>query len=380
MSAARRWMVVAAGVLLLVAAPFVARAWPVPDSDLSAAEVAELVRASTGVPHTGLVRSRGGVQLPTDESLESAARLLGRDGTIRVWWAGPEHWRLATLRTTGETDLLHRGDLNLRWVYESKNVTLYPDTPVRLPNSSDVLPPVLAARVLDDVRPGELERLPTARVAGRTAAGLRLTPASPQSSVARVDVWADTETGLPLRVELYGESGPAALSTTFTDISFEEPDRETLGFAPPDDASVRYEEVVDAAAAADYYAERFTPARLAGLPARDDELGSVGLYGRGPTVLLALPLRHDDADELRDELQTRPGSVCLPEGQAVATGPLQLLVTDPDDDPWLLAGTVTQDAAARAARELAATVRTGPPSPLDPTVDDRAPARAAACP
>lgn len=373
-------MVVAAGVLLLVAAPFVARAWPVPDSDVSAVDLVERIRASTGVPHSGLVRSRGGVQLPTDESLESAARLLGRDGTVRVWWAGPRSWRLASLRTTGETDLLHRGDLNLRWVYESKNVTIYPETPVRLPNSSDVLPPVLAARVLDGVRPDEVERLPTVRVAGRIAAGLRLTPASPQSSVSRVDVWADTETGLPLRVELYGDSGPAALSTAFTDISFEQPDPDVLGFEPPEDASVRYADVVDAAAAADYYADRVTPPRLAGLPRRDDELGSVGLYGSGPTVLLALPLRHDDAHELRDELETRPGSVCLAEGESVATGPLRLLVTDPDDDPWLLAGTVTQEAAARAARQLGAADRSGPPSPLDPTVETPLPAPSAGCP
>jgi outer membrane lipoprotein-sorting protein len=365
MSAARRWVVVAAGILILVAAPFVVRAWPVPDSAVSAAELVDRVRASTEVPYTGIVRSRGGVELPTDESLESAARLLGRDGTIRVWWAGPERWRLATLRTTGETDLLHQGGMNLRWVYESKNVTLYPDTPVRLPNSADVLPPVLAARVLDDARSGEVERLPTERVAGRTAAGLRLTPADPQSSVARVDIWADAETGLPLRVELYGETGPAALSTAFTDVSFEQPEAEVLAFDPPEDSRVRYEDVVDAAAAADFYAERITPARLAGLPPRSEGLGSVGLYGRGPTVLLALPLRHDDAHDLQDELGTRPGSVVLPEGLAVATGPLQLLVTEPDDDPWLVAGTVTQAAAARAARELVRGRYLGPPSPLD---------------
>jgi len=70
----------------------------------------------------------------------------------------------------------------------------------------------------------------------------------------------------------------------------------------------------------------------------------------------------------RDELATRPLSVCLDEGQTVATGPLQLLVTDPNDDPWLLAGTVTQEAAADAARELTGLGPLGPPSPLDPTV------------
>ncbi len=356
----------ALGVALLVATPFVARAWPVPESELTAPELVAAIRASDEQPYQGLVRSRGGVELPTDDSLEGAAKLLGRDGTLRVWWSGADAWRVATLRTTGETDLLHQAGMNLRWVYESKNVTLYPDTPVRLPISADVLPPVLAERVLQGARPDEVARLPTERVAGRAAAGLRLIPADEQSSVARVDIWADVETGLPLRVELYGDTGPAALSTTFADLSLGEPDAEIFAFEPPDDSRVRYEDVVDAASAADVYAERFAPERLAGLPLRrPDTFGSVGLYGRGPTVLLALPLREDDAEDLREELATRPGSVCLAEGRAVATGPLQLLVTDPETDPWLLAGTVTQDAAARAARDLGvdSVVRI---EPLDP--------------
>lgn len=359
-------MVVALGVVLLVAAPFVARAWPVPASGMTAPELVAAIRASDAQAYAGVVRSRGGVELPTDDSLEGAAKLLGRDGTLRVWWSGADAWRVATLRTTGETDLLHRGEDNLRWVYESKNVTVYPDTPVRLPTSVDVLPPVLAERVLQGARPDEVERLPTERVAGRTAAGLRLTPDQPQSSIGRVDVWADVETGLPLRVELYGAAGPAALSTTFTDLTLGEPDAEALDFRPPPDSDVRYEEVIDAAAAADYYAERFAPARLAGLPLRrPDTFGSVGLYGRGPTVLLALPLRESDADDIDEEVSTRPGAVCLAEGWAVATGPLQLLVTESAGEAWLLAGTVTRDAAARAARGLQADglVRAGP---LDP--------------
>jgi hypothetical protein len=179
---------------------------------------------------------------------------------------------------------------------------------------------------------------------------------------------------------VYGGSGPAALATSFTELSFDEPDADLFTFDPPEDAQVRYADVVDAAAAVNFYADRVTPDTLAGLPTRTAAPGSVGLYGRGPTVLLALPLRHDDAHDLRDELAARPGSVCLPDGQAVATGPLQLLVTDPDDDPWLLAGTITQDAAVEAARELDGLDRLGPPSPLDPTVEPPDPAPAAACP
>ena len=42
------------------------------------------------------------------------------------------------------------------------------------------------------------------RVAGRNAAGLRMTPADPASTVGRVDIWADPSSGLPLMVEIFG--------------------------------------------------------------------------------------------------------------------------------------------------------------------------------
>ena len=38
----------------------------------------------------------------------------------------------------------------------------------------------------------------------RSAAGLRMTPADPASTVGRVDIWADPSSGLPLMVEVFG--------------------------------------------------------------------------------------------------------------------------------------------------------------------------------
>ena len=68
-------------------------------------------------------------------------------------------------------------------VYETQRVTRVPDLPVRLPRHEDLLPPLLAERVLDGARPDELGRLPTRRVAGRLAVGIRLTPGSAQSTI-----------------------------------------------------------------------------------------------------------------------------------------------------------------------------------------------------
>ncbi len=135
----------------------------------------ERLRTSRSEPFTGYAETAGNVALPANDALSGLTKLLGDTNRVRVWWRDPDTWRTSTLRTTGETDLLHRGDRTLRWVYESKNVTVYPDVPVRLPTTVDLLPHELARRTLDGARPSELERLPARRVAGRDALGLRLT-------------------------------------------------------------------------------------------------------------------------------------------------------------------------------------------------------------
>jgi hypothetical protein len=356
-SGVRRWALVGVGVTLLVALPFLVRAVPVADRDVSATELVASMRGARDVRFTGYVESRGGVQLPSDSSLASVAKLVGSSGSIRVGWAGPGSWRTATLRTTGETDLVHRDGTTLRWVYESKRVTLSPDVPVRLPDSTDVLPNVLAPRVLEGARPSELSRLPAERVAGRTALGLRFSPDDEQASIDHVDVWADADSGLPLRVALFrGKDGPASLDTRFVDVDLGNPDQEALTFDPPPDATLEFTHTIDLAAAADRYADRPVPSSLAGLPSRASGVRSVGVYGRGPTLLLALPLRDGDAESLRHTLRERPGAHCVggraAGSMAVTAGPLQMLVTQEGAAPWLVAGTVTAGTAERAAVRL----------------------------
>lgn len=338
----------------MLAVPLLVHARPVTGSDVTAAELLDRVRQSRTVPFTGYAETAGAVSLPAEESLSSVARILGDTSSVRIWWSGPDSWRTATLRPTGETGHWHREGRMVRWVYESKRVTISPDVPVRLPISVDVLPHVLADRVLAGARPEELSRIGVARVAGRDTDGLRLTPSAPQSSIDHVDVWVDRGTGVPLEVEVVGDGEVGvALSTSMLDVSFAAPTREELAFTPPPDATLHFDEALDLAAAADRYADRTVPDALAGLPARAEGVRSVGVYGRGPTLLLAVPLRDSDAERLRDELAERPGAVCVPEGWVVTTGPLQLMVTAPASaGSWLVSGTVTQEAAVTAAGEL----------------------------
>src|SRR3954451_18174010 len=177
MTAARRWWIVAIGALLLVATPVLVRAIPVPDDDVSATTLRDRVLASQDTSFTGLVETAGNVKLPKSAELSSVTKLLADTNQVRVWWRNRRTWRTATLRTTGETDLFHRFDQTIRWVYESKNVTLIPDVAIRMPQTPDLLPNQLARHALAGSRASELERLPARRIAGRTALGLRLEPA-----------------------------------------------------------------------------------------------------------------------------------------------------------------------------------------------------------
>ena len=300
------------GVLLLLAAPLVVRLLPAADEDVSAVRLLQRVQQSRDESWSGYTESVGAVALPANDALSGLSKLLGGTNRVRVWWQDPRRWRVATLRPTGETDLVHQGDATVRWVYESKRATVVPDVPVRLPDTVDLLPPELARRVLSGARPGELGRLPARRVAGRDALGLRLRPADEQASVTRVDVYVDRASGIPLRVDLYGRGARTpALTSRFLDFTRGRPATRDITFVPPHDAELRHDSIVDIASAADRFASRIPPASLAGLPARGAApgvaQGSVGVYGRGPTVLLAIPLWGRTAERVRSELAGRPG-------------------------------------------------------------------------
>jgi hypothetical protein len=358
MTAARRWWIVTVGVLLLVSTPVLVRALPAHDQQgLSAAALLARIQASRGQSFTGLAQTAGRVGLPANDALPGLSALLATTNRVRVWWRDPATWRVATLRTTGETDLVHSGGRTVRWTYESKQATLSPDVPVRLPDIVDVLPHELARRALDGARRSELSRLPARRVAGRSALGLRLVPASAVSSVSRVDVYADRATGVPLQVDLVARGGRAPfLTSRLVDFRPGRPDPSTLRFHAPPDAQVSSDDIVDLAAAADRFALRIPPASLAGLPAREPLRGSVGVYGRGPTVLLAVPLWRRTACRIRDDLRGRPGVRSLHGGLLLAVPPLRLLLArqERSGTTWLLAGTVTEGALTRAADALAA--------------------------
>jgi len=351
-----RWLVVLVAAVAFGATPLVISARPAASSDVSAAELAVRIQRSATVGWSGYVETDGTLQVPDNESFATLAQLLGENTQLRVWWRGLDDWRVDRIRGTGETDLFRQGSGTVRWVFESKTATYSPVSKIRLPDASDLLPPTFARSVLQGVRMSELSPLPGRRFAGINAAGLRLTPSDKATTVGHVDIWADAVSGLPLEVELYGVGDQRpVLTTTLRELKLGAPSASTTRFTLAGGIRVVYEESVDVAAAANALARYDLPASLAGLSSRDGEdPGAVGIYGRGPTTLIALPLRGRVARPLRQQLHDRGNAQVTDVGTLVPVGPVGLLITPfrGRGEAFLLAGTVPAETLQRAAAEL----------------------------
>ncbi|MGI8535780.1 MAG: hypothetical protein ACR2K2_04620 [Mycobacteriales bacterium] len=362
MTTARRWWLVAVGVVVLVAAPVLVHALPAGGPDISAPTLLQRIQGSADVPYAGYAESAGSLSLPAPAELSGLGDLLGGRTRLRTWWRSADDWRVDNIRATGESDLFHDARGTTRWVYESLTATRRPNLPVRLPDPSDLLPPTLARRMLAGARADEVSRLPAMRIAGRVAPGLRLRPSDPASGVDHVDVWADADSGVPLRVDVDGtaydtldRAGVPALTTAFQTFSSRRPAASVTAFNPPPGATLRFDRGIDIAAAADQFAHSRPPSRLAGLAERPGApTRAVGVYGSGPTLLVAVPLWSQVARPLHDELESTAGMRRTPIGVLVGAGPLGVLLTYPDDtgSSWLVGGTVTPETLRRAVAEL----------------------------
>jgi hypothetical protein len=336
--AARRWLAVGLGVAIVCSLPAVIAAWPAPAAAVDATRLRDLVLGSGDRPYQGYVDSQGRLDVPKLPVVGEVLALAGGATRIRAWYAGPRSWRVAVLTTTGERDIYRTPDGTFVWDFERNQIAFTPgDLPLRLPWAADVVPPELARRILRTATPEDaVTSIPSRRVAGIVAAGLRLTPADPQTTVAAVDIWADPETGLPLRVQLTGKGATVpVLVTEFLDVSQTAPDTGVLTPAVPDTAGLSVASGEDVASAVGQVAPVPLPSSLAGRPAvRQTAIGvvrGIAVYGQGLSafVVLALPGRVGS-----DALETarRAGGKSLQS----ATGSAYVAPGDPTADPIMV--------------------------------------------
>lgn len=354
---AARWLVVAALALGVVIAPVLPDLLPVRESTIGAPALAAQVRRSPELGWSGEVRTLGTLRVPVSGStFGGVARLLGEEAHLRVWWRAPDDWRIDRIRATGESDLVRNGGSTIRWTYEGNRVRFTPHSYVRLPDDSDLVPAGLAARLLSGARPEELSRLPARRITGRSAPGLRLRPADPRSTIARIDLWADDVTGLPLAVEVY-DAPDATVPVLRTEVVALDPGAPAAGrtdFRLA--ATLDYSRGVsmDDVAGANAFAPLAPPSTVAGLARRGQEadFGAVGVYGQGATALVALPLRPSVVPGLREQLRRSRDSRESGAGTALEVGPISVLLVSHEVGSFLLAGTVTPATLQAASEDL----------------------------
>ncbi|RBY95588.1 transcriptional regulator [Blastococcus sp. TF02-8] len=351
-----RWAAVAALVLVLATLPAALATRSADDSPVSAADLRQAVLASGSVPFSGVAQSAGGLALPVSDQLTSVADLFSDRTTMRVWWRGPQESRVDVVTPAGETGTYLDATGTWTWEFESATATRAARTPFALPAPPDLLPGPLARRLLSEAADEELSRSGARRVAGRDALGLRLTPSSAAASVEHVDVWVDADTGLPLEVQVVGPDGPPALDSRMLEVDLTAPSADVVAFTPPVGATVREGREAEAVL---QEGSRIRPVPLpvvlADLPRRslDGAPSGIGLYGSGVTLLAVAPVPERLAGALRDLLRASPGAVVDEAGVRTAAGPVGLMLVElPGRRPYVLTGTVTVDALARAAAQL----------------------------
>ncbi|MFD2768199.1 LolA family protein [Micromonospora eburnea] len=246
-----RWVVpVAAGVIVIgggaAVGTFAAGADPALPPR-TAAQLLDDLRTSRLDGLSGTVVQRADLGLPPIAELAGSAGgnelagLLTGTHTLRVWYAGPERQRLALVDTLGEQDMLRNGrDV---WVWNSRSNTASHRTlaagEATVP-SPPATPADAADRALAAIDPTTAVTVGrTARVAGRDAYELVLTPRDADSLVHQVRIALDAKEHVPLRFEVLADGADRpAFEVAFTQVDFRTPAEDQFRFNPPPGVSV----------------------------------------------------------------------------------------------------------------------------------------------
>ena len=170
----------------------------------------------------------------------SLTSLVSGSHTLRLWYAGPNRFRLALLGSLGESDVVRNGtDL---WTWSSKDksaghhvVPLSKDAPESLASASPMTPQRAAEAALHaigsstEVSPGS-----TTHVAGRSAYQLVLRPRDHDSLVRTIRIAIDSSTHVPTRVQVFARNhSKPAFEVGFTSFDPTRPAASMFRFNPP---------------------------------------------------------------------------------------------------------------------------------------------------
>ncbi|MGD0602307.1 MAG: DUF2092 domain-containing protein [Streptosporangiaceae bacterium] len=191
--------------------------------------------------------SLGLPSLPGTGSPTSIMSLLTGSHTVNVWYAGPEHYRLALPASLSESDVVRDG--STAWLWQSTTDSV---TEISVPAGQDKAKPVpapaltpqqAASQVLAAVGPTTAVSVASnVVVAGQAAYELVLAPKDSRSLVGQIRIAVDGHNGVPLRVQVFarGAASPA-ISVGFTSVTFATPAPSDVSFTPPAGAKITKE-------------------------------------------------------------------------------------------------------------------------------------------
>lgn len=181
--------------------------------------------------------------------------LLSGSHVMRVWYAAPGRSRIALLGDGSESDLVSDGHGLWSWSSAERTATHWTlpstdhaDTAARqapaamsgMSAMTAMTPLQLAQQALRAIKPTtKVTANGSARVAGRPAYLLTISPRTTQTLVDSIQIAIDSTTHLPTRVRVYavGHSDPA-LSVGFTHFDPATPSSSRFSFTPPPGAKV----------------------------------------------------------------------------------------------------------------------------------------------
>jgi outer membrane lipoprotein-sorting protein len=161
--------------------------------------------------------------------------------TLRLWYADPNHVRLALLGSLGESDLVRNGTDVWNWSSKDKSASHQTvplashDKPGNLASASPMTPQQAADEALKAIRPStKVSTDGTAVVAGRSAYELLLEPRDAGSLVGSVRIAIDGKTHVPTRVQVFARNaGKPAFEVGFTSFDPSNPPASVFSFNPP---------------------------------------------------------------------------------------------------------------------------------------------------
>ena len=357
--ARRRWISVIAVVAALCAVPVVVGAWPAGAASADPVRLRAAMAASAGRAFSGYAQSSGLLPLPALPNFDDVIKPLSGRTEMRVWYAARDRWRVDVIDGAGERDVYQTADGQVIWDFGANQIVhVHGDQPVRLPRPADYTPPEMVRRLLATAAGDRVEPLAGKRVAGLDAAGLRLVPASADTTVEHVDIWADPASGLPVQAEVTARGGERPVFVT----RFLELHRTAPAAAPLTPPRQRPGVGFTVASAPDFLSrlnERGRgglPPSAGGLPRGTavDGVTAAAVYGTGLAriVVIALPGRF--GGQAFDRVDTFGQAVDVPTGQAalLSTGLLTLLAVR-GERTYLAAGFVRPAVLQRVAADLA---------------------------